>query len=284
MLTLRNKTFCHKFFGELATLDECFGLCLETVRYFPEFEIRRDIHNIVTKRKAENPDATLPKVIELMKKGPAINPLALNYATAFLFILHRDGCKNIKEELNKPDMVRHIASMFLPGWYKDIQNFFGYEKVLTYTDFEQVYSIFMTRMIYLLALGLDASNETNMKIFSDALLEFHIKENECFRDCPLPKSLFKINGFITDTFVEHAIVNGYVFVDSSLKRNKHFQCTLKKKGELVLDDFIWPSKCKCKGCVTFVLMSPSFLTYGRTPYIVSAFKQVSRIPLPKSKQ
>jgi len=282
MLTLRDKMFYHRTLGYLATLDECYKLCRETVEYFPEFGDYRDIHHIVKKKKAENPDVTLPKVIEFMKQGPAINPLALNYATAFLFILHRDGCKTVKEELNRPEMVRHIASMFLPGWYKDIQNFYGYEKVLTYTDFEHVYSIFTTRIVYLLALGLDAANDTNMKISSDALLEFHTRENACFRDCPLPKSLFKINSFIIDTFCEYAIQSGYVFVDSSCKRNKHFQCTLKKKGELILDDFVYPSKCKCKGCVTFVLMSPSFLNYNKTPFLVSAFKQVSLLSLPKN--
>lgn len=237
MLDIRHGRIIHSRIGQISTIDECFSMMRDTVAdHSPEFPRLSELTTqFIDKGKITDVNEFIDCVIHFMKTSQ--HPLALNNAASYLLLLRFYDSKRVSDEVNKIDLIRLIASRHLPGTHLDMQSLYPEGYTLVCEDYHHIYSIYTSRMVFFLALGMDLTKVSNLKIFANELIKLGCSTTgdmggaKCMGDS---STSHVFNAFIRsiNTFVFHIIIsyNVKLGVDMVINRPKELLCRSKSGG------------------------------------------------------
>jgi len=252
MLYLYRGEFIHSHLGSLISKNECLNIITRAASVFPNYVIAQIAPEIVKHKKVVDRNTVIMAALQLVFYGSTADPFALDYATALLFLLTEQDPDIVRKFLNLQDVVSYIAKEAFPGGQQSIlEKIFKQPKVLTTKDLQQIYSIYKSRMVCFLALGLDPTDDTVAREIAFWYLQVDIH----IIDGGVPSKLFlefvaSMNTLIFDTFSETGYRLGYSILEDE-KRKSIFGCTLAEKGTINTFSYTSPCKCPCEGCTIF---------------------------------
>jgi hypothetical protein len=258
MLYLYRGEFIHSHLGKLISKNECFDAIARGESVFPNYVIAQIASGICKTKKIEDRNIVIMAALQLVFYGSVADPFALDYATALLFLLTEQDPDIVRNFLNLQDVVSYIAKEAFPGGQKTIlEKIYKFPKVLTTEDLQHVYSIYKSRMVCFLALGLDPTDD----YIARQIAYWYLQVDIHIIDGGVPSKLFlefvaSMNTLIFDTFTEAGLRLGYSILENG-KRKSEYRCTLAEKGSINTFSYTSPCKCPCEGCTIFVYFASS---------------------------